>query len=299
MSTIPARCLVPPPVAVALSLSLAALAGADEVLLKTGGRISGVVVERTAEKVVIETGPGRVTMPMSRVDRIVESDSALAAFRQRAAGVAPTDARGWAELARWAEGRDLTTQAREAWERVLELEPGHPQANAALGRTLVDGKWMSTDDAYRAQGYVRYDGRWVTPAEHEALLREREAEDAERRERHEAQARVREAEARADEAEARARDAAARQADDGSIPYWWGYGGGGLLMPPLGQGPDGPSGRPDPPARPPARPPVTTPPPRTIGGSGGQHPTSSSGVPAPATKPSGGLGPAPAGKPKS
>ena len=44
---------------------------ADEVLLKGGGRVSGVVVDRTATAVVIETGPGRVTLPLTRVEKIV------------------------------------------------------------------------------------------------------------------------------------------------------------------------------------------------------------------------------------
>jgi len=248
----------------AAALALAAAASADEVVLKTGGRISGVVVERTAERVVIETGPGRVTLPMTRVDRVVAAPSALAGYRERAANVAPTDAPGWAELARWAEDHQLTTQARDAWQRVLELEPGHPQANAALGRVQVDGRWLASDDAYRAQGFVQYEGRWVTPVEHEALLRERAA----------------------DEAEARAREAAAaaQQPSDEGIPYWWwGYGGGGTVLPPIVDRP----GRPHVDPRPPSRPPVTQAPPSTIdGGATGRPPKSRGGlVPAPAPQP--------------
>lgn len=269
----------------AAALALAAAASADEVVLKTGGRISGVVVERTAERVVIETGPGRVTLPMTRVDRVVAAPSALAGYRERAARVAPTDALGWAELARWAEDRELTTQARDAWQRVLELEPGHPQANAALGRVQVDGRWLASDDAYRAQGFVQYEGRWVTPVEHEALLRERAADEAERHERNAAQARVREAEARAAEAEARAREAeAAQQPSDEGLPYWWwGYGGGGTALPPIVDRPDRPHVDPTPPSRPP----VTQAPPSTINGGGTGRPP----------KPSGGLGPAPTPRP--
>jgi len=269
----------------ATALSLAVAAGADEVVLKTGGRISGVIVEQTAERVVIETGPGRVTLPMTRVDRVVAAPSALAGYRERAAMVAPTDAAGWAELARWAEAHELTTQARDAWERVLAIEPGHPQANSALGRVQVDGRWLATDDAYRAQGFVHYEGRWVTPAEHEALLRERAVEEAERRERNAAQARVREAEARAAEAQARAREAeASQQPSDDGIPYWWwGYGGGGTVLPPIIDHPDRAPVEPPPPSRPP----VTQAPPNTINGGGSNRPP----------KPSGGLGPAPAARP--
>ena len=71
-------------------------ATADEVLLKGGGRLQGVVVERTEKAIVIETGPGRVTFPISIVERIVEGRSPLEAYRERAAELAMDDAAGWA-----------------------------------------------------------------------------------------------------------------------------------------------------------------------------------------------------------
>ena len=98
---------------------------------------------------------------------------------------------------------------------VLAADPSHREANAALGRVEVDGTWMGQDEAYRARGYVSFEGRWVTPPEHEALVRERAAEEASERETREAGLRVREAEARAREAEARAREAEIRGAAGG------------------------------------------------------------------------------------
>jgi hypothetical protein len=91
----------------------------------------------------------------------------------------------------------------------------------------------------------------VSPAEHEALVREREAERQDLRERREAELRVREAEARAREAEARARqaEADAEQAEEAGygIPYDWViYGGSGGVWFPGGSPPHFP-----PPDRPP------------------------------------------------
>jgi hypothetical protein len=239
----------------------AAPATSDEIVLRGGGRVTGVIVERTPDAVVIETAPGRLTFPMKRVEKIVESRSALEEYQERAAALAPGDAAGWATLARWAAERDLLTQSREAWQRVLAAEPSHPEANAALGRVELDGAWVSEDEAYRARGYVQHEGRWVTPAEHEALVRERAAEEAAAQERREADLRVREAEARAREAEARAREAeaGAQQAtEDGGIPLWWGWGGVGV-MPPLPP-PEEPPPGPTPPETPPPGPPSSTPP---------------------------------------
>ena len=242
-------------------LLLPAALWADEVHLENGGVVSGVIVERTAQAIVLETGPGRVTLPLSRVARVVESRSSLATFQERAAATPPADVEGLARLARWADDHDLATQARETWLRVLALDPGHPEANGALGRTYLDGAWMNESDAYRAQGYVRYRDRWVTPAEHDALVRERASREQAASDRMETEMRLREAEARAREAEARAREAEilADQAEGSAngIPYWWVLaGGGGPIWPPGGHHPGPPLLLPEHPiARPPARPP--------------------------------------------
>ena len=219
---LPSRRVWGPVVAAVL---VTAPAAADEIHMKGGGRVSGRIVERTATRVAIETGPGRVTLPLSRVERIVEGRSTLEAFAERAEGTGAGDVAGWSELARWAEERDLLTQARVAWQRVLATDPTNPEANAGLGRVALDGVWMSSDDAYRARGYVSYEGRWLTPAEHEAALREREADAAAAFQRREANLRVQEAEARALEAEARAREAETAVDQSGGIPLGYAYGG--------------------------------------------------------------------------
>lgn len=53
-------------VAVLMAL-LAAPVAADQVFLKGGGRLTGVIVDRTPTSIAIEVAPGRVTLPMSRV----------------------------------------------------------------------------------------------------------------------------------------------------------------------------------------------------------------------------------------
>jgi hypothetical protein len=99
----------------------------------------------------------------------------------------------------------------------------------------VNGRWVSEDEGYQAKGYVRFEGEWMTPAEHEAILRERAAEAAHERGRVEGEQRAREAEARAQEAEARARkaEAEAKEAQEASegLPLWYGWGAGPVAWP--------------------------------------------------------------------
>jgi hypothetical protein len=229
------------------ALLTASLAGADQVVMRNGGRVEGVIVEQTPTTVVIETAPGRVTLSMSRVANIVRGRSPLETWRERSASLHPGDAQGWASLGRWAEQAGLGTQAGDAWARVLEADPANAEANRALGRVRVDGAWLPEDEANRARGLVEYEGRWVSLAERDALVRERVAEELADQQRHEAGVRLREAEARAREAEARAREAEAagsQYADDtGGIPFAYAYGGYGYPYGGYGYGHGGYAGR--------------------------------------------------------
>ncbi len=207
-------------------------ASAEDIQLRGGGRVSGILVQKTDRSITIETSPGLVTLPMSRVESIVPSRSALQVWRERSSALADRDVEGWAALARWAQAQRLETQARLAWDHVLSLNPRHAEANEALGRVQVGGAWMSREDGYRAQGLVPFDGRWVARSEYQALVEQRTAEAAASLAQREAELRIREAQARAQEAEARARgaEAATAMSDAGGYGYGavgYGYGGVG------------------------------------------------------------------------
>ena len=214
--------------ALAVALVLAAPAAwADQVFLAGGGVVNGEVVSQTATALVVEVGPGRMTLPMARVARVVSSKSDLTVYRERAGMLAPDDVAGWLALARFAESRELLTQAREAYQRVLAFDPGSAAANAAVGRVHVNGHWMSRDDAARSRGMIPFEGDWVTPEQHAAILAERVASARAREAALEAEARAREAEARVRIAEAEARRAEAdASAGDSGVPYPYVYGGG-------------------------------------------------------------------------
>jgi len=213
----------------ALVVSLALLpaaARADDVLLTGGGRLSGVIVQRTAAAITLDTGPGRVTLPMSRVVRVVTGRADLAIYRQRAAQLMPDNVAGWLSLAAWAEDHGLLTQAREAYAYVLTLDANNAAAHRALGHVWTGERWATLEDSYRARGFIPFEGSWVSPDEHRAIIEERMAAAAADRDRAEAAARVREAEARARVAEAEARMAEAAPLP-GSIPLDMAYGGYG------------------------------------------------------------------------
>jgi hypothetical protein len=207
----------------ALVVALPLAAGADELYLRSGGHLSGVVVEQRPDAVVIDVGAGRVTLPAALVLRVVEGTPSFAIFRDRADRLGDADVTGWLALAAWARDHDLLTQARQAFEHVLTVDPGNAVAHRELGHVQLEGHWMTAEESYRARGYVYFEGTWITPEERAGLIADRAAEAQARQAEIEAEARIREADARARAAEAEARRAEGTYAD-GGIPLSMTYG---------------------------------------------------------------------------
>jgi hypothetical protein len=213
-----------------IALAIPAPAIAEQVILKNGGRISGILVERSASHVVMQIGPGQVKIPLANVERVVEGRSALATFAERAERLQPTDREGWLDLGLWARDAGLETQARQCFERVLALDPQNAIAQAGVGNVLLNGRWLNPDEAYRARGYVRFEGSWMLPEERDERLRDLLERGEAARARAEAQARIAEAEARARAAEEQARRQAATTYSHG-IPWGYVYGPSAVVGP--------------------------------------------------------------------
>jgi hypothetical protein len=216
--------------AVAFGLAVAIVplaAGADEIYLKSGGQLSGRILSRTATTVEIDIGGGQIGVALSTVARIEEGRSSLHEYQDRAGRIAAGDVEGWLALAAWATSAGLGSQATEAYNRALHAAPNDPRANQGVGNVQVAGRWVSEDEGYRARGYVRFEGEWITPSEHEAILKSRALEVQEDRVR-QAEEQARLAQIRAEDAEARLAEKQAAEAaqQDQGLPLWYGWGVG-------------------------------------------------------------------------
>ena len=208
--------------------------------MKGGGRISGRILSRTDTAVQVDVGAGIITVPMASVLSIEEKRSALDDYEERAAKLRANDVPGWLALARWSLTQGLGTQSRRAYERVLGIDPQNVEANQALGRVLVDGRWVTELEVHRARGLVEFEGAWLTPAERDAILVQRDARYNELL-RLDAERRARDAELRAAEAEARAQATVDAAGAVGGFPLWYGgsyvvggYPAYGYARPPYG-----------------------------------------------------------------
>jgi hypothetical protein len=200
---------------------------ADDVYLRGGGQITCQIVERSDDSVKVDIGGGALKVQMSSVVRIEEGTSPLQEYRERARKIPEGDAEAWRRLARWATGGTMVTMASRAWSKVLAILPDDPEANRALGRVQLDGKWATEEESYRGQGYVEFEGEWMMPGERQEILDERQA-------RKEADRRASDAQMQADEQTKKQRDAQweaehefwhATPPQFGDATYWpWGSG---------------------------------------------------------------------------
>lgn len=125
-----------------LTTALMSAAPADVVRLKNGTRLEGKVAERPGE-IEVETADGaRVTVSRSQVQRIEKRALPRDLYQQRAARVGANDTQGRYELGLWCLQNGLAADATAAFRRVIELNPEHADARAALGYERVGNAWI-------------------------------------------------------------------------------------------------------------------------------------------------------------
>lgn len=163
----------------AVLIAAGAAARADEVTLKSGGKVTGIATERDG-RVVVEMGVGTVEFNADEVLTLQRGRTPLHDYRERAARLSEnaTAAQHY-ELAVFARNNGMAGHAREQFERVLVLEPGHEGARRALGFRLYQGQWRTESEINREMGLVQFEGRWVSATEVE-LVRQRRLEREER-----------------------------------------------------------------------------------------------------------------------
>jgi HEAT repeats len=158
-------------------VGVCAAARADVIDLTNGGRVEGKIVQsENADKatfVVDLTGGGRLTIPRTQVARIDLTSDAEAEYQKLARSSPDTVDEHW-KLAEWCRQHKLQNEYQRHLERILELDPNHAEARAALGFRQKDGQWMNRDDVMAARGLVLYDGRYVTPQHVELMQQQKE-----------------------------------------------------------------------------------------------------------------------------
>jgi hypothetical protein len=154
-------------------------ADADIIELASGGRLDGKVVPSEDDKsqfTIDLAAGGRLTIPRSQVARIDTISETEAEYEQLAHASPDTVDAHW-KMAEWCRQHKLTSDYQHHLERILELDPNHADARAALGFRQKDGQWLNRDDVMAARGLVMFEGRYVTPQHVEILTRQKESKE--------------------------------------------------------------------------------------------------------------------------
>ncbi len=93
--------------------------------------------------------------PRTLPDENTAGEDASEAYASRRVARGQKAAREYADIAKWANGRDLGGAAAAAWSRVLSLDPDHRGARKALGFVPLvsggDGGWVLEADGARLE----------------------------------------------------------------------------------------------------------------------------------------------------
>ncbi|MEK7465923.1 MAG: hypothetical protein AAB074_00790 [Planctomycetota bacterium] len=147
----------------------ARFAAADVVTLKDGRVLEGQVLEDDGKTLKIKMKKGTMTLEHKDVASVVEKPTPEEEYKERLAKLDPNNAVSQFDLGRWAGGRDLPDQAVQhliaAWKIDPKLE-GIPAELTKQDYHLVDGHWRDPDTYYPSIGYIKFENRWCSPAEH-------------------------------------------------------------------------------------------------------------------------------------
>ncbi|QDT39298.1 hypothetical protein Pan189_37040 [Stratiformator vulcanicus] len=151
-----------------------AMTSADVAQLRTGGELRGLGVDGAApdDSRVTLTTPGGITVELHRddVSEVKTRSPLLEEYETKARTIPDTGPAHW-ELSEWCRENRLKDERLRHLRRLVEFEPDHERARAALGHIRHDGEWLPRDEAMRRRGYVKHDGRYVTSQERDLMER--------------------------------------------------------------------------------------------------------------------------------
>jgi tetratricopeptide (TPR) repeat protein len=125
-----------------LVLGLYAVSTGDVIYLNTGGIVKGKIIERDIDKLVVRTPYGLTTIPADDVDYIEEGGSLKEMYEERLKQIREDDVNAHYNLGVWLRNVGMYDEAKNEFQRVLKLDPDHPEARCELGYVRKEGKWL-------------------------------------------------------------------------------------------------------------------------------------------------------------
>lgn len=164
-------------------------APAETIVLATGGRIEGKLVNDQESPrrsyIVLTASGGRVTLDRNQVKEVIRQSPAEREYEQIRPQHPDTVDGHW-ELALWCRDHYLERLRDKHLQRIVQLDPLHDEAHRLLGHKWdeVENRWKTERAYWEDQGYVLYQGDWMTRQEREIKQRARKKEVAEKQWKH-------------------------------------------------------------------------------------------------------------------
>ncbi len=157
---------------VAGSLGAAQFTEADIFQLKSGGQVTGIIIDRGKQgEYVVQSDQGAVvTLSRRQVKKVVPQDKVDLQYAKRSRTL-PDTVEAHRELAAWCKQHKLSKEKNHHLQRIIELDPTDEAARLSLGYQKHHGRWMTRDGIMAARGLQKYDGDFRTPQD--IALRER------------------------------------------------------------------------------------------------------------------------------
>jgi len=130
-------------------LVLTCCATADVVYLKDNTQVEGRIVEENEDEVAIEVQQGDLKairrIKRSEISKIEKRKTPQEEYVEALSSLPMDDAKGFYELGKWCKEKGMLEEAKLAFMKALEIDPGFDEAGKELGWVCVSGVWQSID----------------------------------------------------------------------------------------------------------------------------------------------------------
>ena len=151
-------------------LCASTFAAADIVTMKDGRVVEGKILEDNGTAIKIKLKKGTMSFDHKDIASIEKKATPEEEYKERFAKLDPKSAAGHFELGKWAGGRELEEEAIFHCLAAYRIDPKLDGVAAELTKRdyhLVDGSWLTPDAYYPSIGWLKFEGKWCSPAEHE------------------------------------------------------------------------------------------------------------------------------------
>jgi uncharacterized protein YkwD len=150
-------------------LALAGLAVADIIKLNTGGKVTGKIVEEDESQIVIETPTGRTVIMREDIASIERGGELKELYSKRLGEINKNSAKDHYKLGFWCKDNKMAEEYEKHMLRAIELDSEYAAPHEELGYVFYRGKWMTYEDACKAKGWKKYEGRWFPAKDAECM----------------------------------------------------------------------------------------------------------------------------------